>query len=415
MIDTQWLTDDVLKRFLRYVRIETTSDREAQKQPSTEGQWELLHLLEQELKELGIQDMELDENGYLIARIPANGSEKAPVIGFMAHVDTASEASGKDVQPRIHEKYDGSPILLQEGTVLDPEEFPELLDFKGQTIISSDGTTLLGADDKAGIAEIMTAVTWLIAHPEIPHGEVEILFTSDEETGWGMDRFAPEVLKSIYCYTLDGDGDGNIEGECFYGYLARVRCHGVSIHPGKGRGKLRNAVTMAANFISMLPQNESPEASDGRYGFYMPLTSKGSAAESEIQILLRDFEYPEIERRIETLQSFARTVEARYPGGKVEVEISKQYQNLREYLNKEPRGMKIVKQAVREAGSEVKEKSIRGGTDGARLAEMGIPTPNIFTGGGNYHGVREYTVLEVMVKAVKPVINCIKLWGEEEA
>jgi tripeptide aminopeptidase len=412
-IDTAWARETVYERFLRYAAVETTSDRHAKEQPSTSGQWDLLNMLRDELTALGISDVTLDENGYLIARLPALGAENAPTVGFMAHVDTASEASGRDVKPLLHENYDGSPIELKNGIVLDSKEFPELLEFTGKTLITSDGTTLLGADDKAGVAEIMTALEWLCGHPEMPRGAIEVLFTPDEETGWGMDRFSADRLKSVYCYTLDGDGDGTIEAECFFGYQANITCRGVSIHPGHGRGKLRNAVTMAAEFISGLPRNESPEAADGRFGFYMPLGIRGSAADAEVQVLIRDFEYEEIERRIRVLKAIAGAVEGQFPGGKVEIEIVKQYENLRSYLDKESRGLDILRKAVGEAGSEVKEKSIRGGTDGARLAEKGIPTPNVFTGGGNYHGVREYAVLEVMVKAVRTVVNCISLWAEE--
>ena len=411
-IDTEWARENVLGRFIRYTAVETTSDRKAKVQPSTPGQRDLLNMLRDELQGLGISDVNVDENGYLIARLPPNGVPNVPTVGFMAHVDTASEAPGKNVKPRLHENYDGSPITLKNGVVLESEEFPGLLEFTGKTLITSDGTTLLGADDKAGIAEIMTALEWLCNHKEIQHGEIEVLFTSDEETGWGMDRFSAEKLHAVYCYTLDGDGDGNIEAECFFGYQANVTCHGVSIHPGHGRGKLQNAMTMAARFISGLPQNESPEATDGRYGFYMPLGVSGSVSKTEMEVLIRDFEYEEIERRITALKALGSAVEAQFPGGKVEIEIVKQYENLRAYLDTKPAGMEILRKAVAAAGSEVKEKSIRGGTDGARLAEKGIPTPNVFTGGGNYHGVREYAVLEVMVKAVQTVVNIVSLWAE---
>lgn len=412
-IDKKWTTQKVQERFFRYVKIETTSDRYAKEQPSTPGQWDLLKLLVEEFHQIGVDDVELDEYGYLIARVPPNKTDGAPIIGFMAHVDTDSEASGRNVSPQLHERYDGSPIKLKDDITIDPEEFPVLLEFTGKTIITSDGTTLLGADDKAGIAEIMTALEWVLQHPEIPRGAVEILITPDEETGWGMDRFSADRLQSVYCYTIDGDGDGNIEAECFYGYQANVTCHGVSIHPGTGRGKIRNSMTMAANLISMLPQNESPEATDGRYGFYMPLGLKGSVAKTEIQVLIRDFEYDEIERRIEALKRICAAVEVKYPEGKVDIEIVKQYENLRKYLDREPRGLELLRKAVEGAGTDVKEKIIRGGTDGARLAEMGIPTPNVFTGGGNYHSVKEYVVLEVMVKAAQTVLNLIQLWANQ--
>ena len=413
-MDVQWARERILDRFSRYVKIETTSDRNAKTQPSTPGQWDLLKLVEKEFHDIGVTDTELDEFGYLIARIPANKSDGAPVIGFMAHVDTASEASGKNVQPVLHTNYDGKPIELEGGTVIDPEEYPDLLKFTGQTVITSDGRTLLGADDKAGIAEILTALEWALQHPEIPRGGIEVLITPDEETGWGMDRFSADRLKSIYCYTIDGDGDGNIEAECFFGYQANITCHGLSIHPGNGRGRMCNSMTMAANLIAMLPQNESPEAADGRYGFYMPLGLHGSVAKSEIQILLRDFEEKEVLRRVEAVKAIARAVEAKFPLGSVEVEIVKQYENLKKYLDSEPRGLDLLRKAVEAAGSAVNEKIIRGGTDGARLAEKGIPTPNVFTGGGNYHGEKEYAVLEVMAKTAYTIFNLIQLWAEEK-
>ena len=422
-LDPEWAEKRLLDRFERYVRIDTTSDRHVDAVPSTESQWELLRALEKELRELGVDDVDLDENGYLIARLAARAgspgsrteqdtSAPPPAVGFLAHVDTASEASGRNVQPQVHRNYDGKPIELAEGITIDPAEYPELQDRIGDTIITSDGTTLLGADDKAGVAEILTAVEWLKKSPGIEHGEIEIIFTPDEETGRGMDRFPAEKLKSKYCYTFDGDVEGTIEAECFYGCMAVVRCKGVSIHPGKGRGKLMNAVTMASQFISMLPRNESPEATDGRYGFYCPLEIKGGMGEAEIHLLVRDFEYPEIERRSEALRKIAAAVEAAFPGSSVEVEVRKQYDNLRDHLDREPRGLEFLREAVRMAGMEPVEEEIRGGTDGARLSEMGIPTPNVFTGGANYHSVREWASLQVMRKAVTVLLNIIRLWAK---
>jgi tripeptide aminopeptidase len=382
--------------------------------PSTECQWDLLNLLREELEALGIQDITLDDHGYLLARIPpTQDAEEAPTIGFMAHVDTSSDAPGKGVEPVLHENYDGEPIVLEGGTIIDPKEFPDLSKYVGETIITSDGTTLLGADDKAGIAEVMTAVAWIMDHPEFSHGEIEIIFTPDEETGKGLDLFPVEKCRSIYSYTFDGDGDGNVESECFYGYQAVVRFTGISIHPGTGRGKLVNAATMASNFVTLLPQNESPEATDGRYGFYLPLEIKGGVAEAVLEILVRDFEYSEIERRVEALKRLAEAIEGKFPGGKVDVEIKKQYDNMRAYMDKEPRGMGLLREAVRRAGTDPVEKIIRGGTDGARLSEMGIPTPNVFTGGANYHGKREWIVLSLMEKATRTALNLVDLWAKE--
>ncbi|MFW5768484.1 MAG: peptidase T [Spirochaetota bacterium] len=413
-IESQWTRENLLDRFLRYVKIETTSDRHVNETPSTECQWDLLKLLAGELEALGIRDINLDDYGYLIARIPpTQDAAGAPTIGFMAHVDTSSDAPGKGVEPILHEDYDGSPIVLEGGTVIDPKEFPDLSKYIGETIITSDGTTLLGADDKAGIAEIMTAAAWIMDHPEFSHGEIEIIFTPDEETGKGLDLFPVEKFRSIYCYTFDGDGNGNIESECFYGYQAVVRFTGISIHPGTARGKLVNAATMASNFVTMLPRNESPEATDGRYGFYLPLEIKGGVADAVLEILIRDFEYSQIERRIETLKSIAQAIEGMFPGGTAEVVIKKQYDNMRTYMDKEPRGMDLLREAVRRSGTEPIEKIIRGGTDGARLSEMGIPTPNVFTGGANYHGKREWIVLSLMEKAARTALNLVELWARE--
>ena len=410
---SEWLEKQILDRFVRYVRIETTSDRHGEQIPSTPGQWDLLRLLVSELEELGIEEIELDGHGYLIARLPSNieGKSENQVIGFLAHVDTSAEASGKDVKPQLHHNYDGSIIELKDGITLDPGEFPDLLRYKGETIITADGTTLLGADDKAGIAEIMAAVAWLREHPDIPHGTIEIIFTPDEETGKGLLQFPIEKLCSGYCYTIDGDGKGIIEAECFYGYKAVVKLKGVNIHPGKGRGKLMNAVTMASQFVTMLPRNESPEATDGRFGFYLPIELTGTSSQASLEIYLRDFDYNEIERRTDALRKIATVVEAQFPGGKVTVETEKQYVNMRDFISKDPRGIEYLKEAIKTVGLTPVEKIIRGGTDGARLSEQGIPTPNVFTGGANYHGEREWIVVSLMVKTSETIIELAKRWA----
>ncbi len=409
----EWLENDVKTRFLRYVKIETTSDRHADNTPSTEGQWTLLRLLRDELIELGIEDVELDENGFLIGRMQSNvrDGKEVPVIGFLAHVDTSAEAPGVDVTPQIHHKYDGSPIALKRGTVIDPAEFPELRKYIGQTIITADGTTLLGADDKAGVAEIMTAVAWLLKHPELPHGQIEVVFTPDEETGKGMDRFPREKILSSYCYTLDGDGGGIIEAECFYGYSVSLIFKGVAIHPGHARGKMVNAVSMAGSFLSMLPRNESPEATDGAYGFYLPLEIRGNSSRTAVDVFLRDFQKEEIDRRIETVRAMAGAVEKIYPGGSVSVSIRKQYSNMREYISKAPKGVELLKEAIQKTGLQPEMKQIRGGTDGARLSELGIPTPNVFTGGANFHGEKEWAALSIMAKASQTIVELTGLWA----
>jgi tripeptide aminopeptidase len=409
---TEWLGQQLLDRFVRYARIYTTSDPHIDTSPSTPGQWELLKLLVKELKEIGIDDIDLNDEGYLIARIPASpGCESVPIIGFLGHVDTSSDAPGEGVTPQIHE-YEGGCITLNGGVVIDPEVDGELARRSGDTIITSDGTTLLGADDKAGIAEIVTAALWLVSHPEVEHGAIELIFTPDEETGKGMDRFPREKLRSACCYTLDGDVEGVIETECFNAARADIVFNGIPIHPGTARGKLVNALSMAAGFVSMLPRNESPEATDGRYGFYLTHELSGTTDRAELVVFLRDFEEEEIERRKKALHSFADAVESQFPGGRVTVNITPQYANMRHSFDKEPRVVGLLEEAVRRTGLEPVRRIIRGGTDGSRLSAMGIPTPNIFTGGHNYHSRSEWAALGVMVSACQVIIHLSTLWRE---
>lgn len=410
-----WLQGQLLDRFLRYVRIETTSDRHSDDLPSTPGQWDLLRMLERELRELPLADVDLNEDGFLIAGLPASkGFEHIPVIGFMAHVDTTQEVTAHEVRPQVHSEYDGNPIEIADGLVLSPENFPELLRYRGETIITTDGTTLLGADDKAGVAEIMTAVSWLVSHEEVRHGEIEIIFTPDEETGKGMDRFPVSKLRSKCCYTLDGDVEGSVEAECFNAYKAEISFTGKSIHPGTARGKLVNAVSMAGAFTSMLPRNESPEATDGRFGFYLPLEIKGDAENSWLSIYIRDFEMDEINRRLKALEKIGEAVESMFDGGSVRIETAKQYVNMRDSLAKNPKIVDLLIEAVKRTGIEPILKVIRGGTDGARLCEMGVPTPNIFTGGQNYHSRLEWAGLPTMAKAAEVIVHLAVLWAEQD-
>ena len=414
------MKDEILERFVRYAKIETTSDLHQDVTPSTECQWDLLNLLVEELKELGITDITLNEHGYLIARLESNfsklkpGAPEPPVIGFMAHVDTSSDVSGKNVNPIIHDNYDGKPINLKSEVIIDPQSDPDLGKYTGHTVITADGTTLLGADDKAGLAEIMTAVKYFLDNPETPHGTVEIIFTPDEETGKGMDRFPVKELKSVFCYTLDGGEEGHIEVECFNAFMAKLKFKGRVIHLGSARGTLVNAVTMASTFISMLPRNESPEATDERYGYYCPFEIKGELEEAEVVVYIRDFDLSEAERRVETVKTLAGAVEAVFPGGEVEVTAKKQYLNMKEHMDKVPRGLEFLLDSVREAGVEPEYEIIRGGTDGARLAEMGIPTPNVFTGGHNFHSRKEWAVLSTMEKSCLTIINIIRKWADTD-
>jgi tripeptide aminopeptidase len=411
-IDDALMADLIVPRFLRYVQIWTTSDRYIEATPSTPGQWDLAKALAEELRGLGLGDVTLTEHCYVIARLPASpGREGAAAVGFLAHMDTVSDAPGRNVRPRVVKNYDGSKIALAEGLFLDPAAEPDLAAQKGRDIIHSDGTTLLGADDKAGIAEIMAAAEYLLAHPEIEHGPVELIFSPDEETGKGLPEFPLETIKSAACYTLDGGPLGELEIECFNAYGVDVDFKGRVIHPGTARGILVNAALMAAAFAVMLPRSESPEATDGYYGYYCPMAIKGDHENASLELLVRDFDRAGIQRRLEALESFARAVEAQFPGGKVTVNAKSQYINMREKIETRPEVLELLKNAASNLGVKFKLKPIRGGTDGSRLTELGIPTPNIFTGGRNFHSRVEWAAVSDMVTAGKLVIELIRLWG----
>ena len=365
-----------------------------------------------ELKALGVSDVDLDEHCYLIARVPASpGMEKVPSIGLMAHLDTSSDVSGKDVKARIVKNYDGKPVKLSEGWILDPADNPDLADHVGDDIVVTDGTTLLGADDKAGIAEIMTALNVLRKDSSIKHGPLEIIFTPDEETGKGMDRFPLKALKSKACYTFDGGKGGEVEAECFTAYEVKAEFTGKVIHIGSARGKLANAVSMAASFVAMLPRSEAPESTDGWYGYYCPLEMQGSLEKASVDVFLRDFSQSGMDARIESVKAIAKAVEAQFPLGSVSLQINKQYINMREKLDQTPEVLERAMEAGRRAGVETVVRPIRGGTDGARLTEMGIPTPNFYTGGYNYHSRFEWASVAEMSATVDTVIELVKLWA----
>lgn len=400
-------------RFIRYAEIGTQSDRHIEAIPSTSVQWTLAKLLAQELKELGLEDVHLDEHCYLIARLPATkGLEDRPSIGLMAHMDTASDVPGSPVKPRVVRGYDGSALSLSPTSTLAPADYADLLDHVGDDLVVTDGETLLGADDKAGLAEIVTAVEFLLAHPELAHGPLELFFTPDEETGKGMDLFPLSKVKSKVCYTFDGGKAAEIEAECFTAYAVRAEFSGKVIHIGAARGKLANATSMAAHFIAMLPRSESPEATDDWYGYYCPIEMSGSMEKASVEIYLRDFSTEGMERRIEAVKAFAAAIEAQFPLGKVELTIKKQYLNMKEVLDKNPEVLKKLASAIEKSGAEPTMRPIRGGTDGSRLTEMGIPTPNVFTGGYNYHSKHEWASLGEMSLAVKTAINLAGLWAE---
>jgi tripeptide aminopeptidase len=416
MKEEKWIREQLLDKFLRYVKVDTKSDpHNTGVIPSTDCQWDLLNMLKIELEALGIGKITLKDHGYLIAVLESNLPEgkEASVIGLMAHVDTSPDMNGTDVKPQIIDNYNLQDISLGNDYTLKPEEYPELLKHKGDTIICTDGTTLLGADDKAGVAEIMTALSWFKSHPEIPHGTVEIIFTPDEETGKGLDFFNKEWLNARCCYTIDGSELGSIEAECFNAAGFEIKFRGRVIHPGSARGKLINAVSMAGTFLGLLPANESPEATDGRYGYYSPMEIEGNLDEAKLGGILRDFDNNELSRRIDALKVFGKAIEAKYPEGIVEVKINKQYSNMVEYINKDKKVIEILEEAVRSAGLIPSRDIIRGGTDGSRLSEMGLPTPNIFTGGHNYHSRFEWASVNTMIKSAETIINLVQLWAGE--
>ena len=399
---------ELLDRFCRYVKIETTSDENVKdKCPTTPGQLTLVNQIAAELKALGIKDVSVDDNGYLRAFIPGNVPRKK-VFGFISHADTSPEVSGKNVKPVIHEKYDGKPIKLAKDIILSPEEYPLLTKYKGKTIITADGTTLLGADDKAGIAEIVTAAAYFLAHPEVKRNSMEIFITPDEEIGQGTDHFPLSSIKSRYLYTVDGDTEGCIESECFNAYSAKLTIKGVSIHPGSGKGKLVNATLLGTEFLSMLPKGEMPETSEGREGFFCPVSISGTIEQCQVSLILRDFEASGMERRIKMVENAAKSLKKSWPTADIAIEIAHSYSNMKEYVDQDKKCLSYLEAAVEKTGIKPVHKLIRGGTDGSRLSELGHPCPNIFTGGQNFHGRLEWAALPAMERAVQVIINLVR-------
>ncbi len=406
----------LLERLTRYVRINTRSDEESETYPSTECQWDLAKLLEKECRELGLEDVNLDRFGYVTATIPATaGMENTPVIGFISHMDTSPETSGENVKVCVHPDYDGKPIVLDsEGRwILSPEDFPELKKMAGKTLVTTDGSTLLGGDDKCGIAIIMAAAEALMQSDAAPHGKVRIAFTPDEEIGRGVEFFDPEAFGADFGYTMDGGGTGDVEFECFNAAKALVYFHGQNIHPGGAKGKMVNSQRLAARFLSLLPADEIPEKTEGYEGFIHLLDMHGDVAETRLHFILRDFESDGLERRKKILQEAAATVESEYGKGRVECVISDQYRNMKEKVSKHPEVIELAFQAIRDCGLEPTSVPIRGGTDGASISNMpnGFPCPNLSTGDHNCHGRFEYAVLEEMETDLRMVLRIIQLAG----
>lgn len=404
---------EVVDRFLEYIKFDTKSDEESNSIPSTEKQLVLAKKLVLDLKAIGLLDAEVDDKGYVMASLPSNMDKKVPEIGFISHMDTSPEISGKDVKPQIVDNYDGGDIVLSkdENVVLSPTEFPDLLKYKGKTIITTDGTTLLGADDKAGVSEIISAVSYLTKHPEIKHGTVHVAFTPDEEIGRGADYFDVKKFGAEVAYTLDGGPIGELEYENFNAAGAKVFIKGRSVHPGDAKNKMINAVEIAGEFMSLLPKSEVPEHTEKYEGFYHACSVKGSIEEAEIQYIIRDFDKESFENRKKLIVEVGNFINKKYGREIAKVEVKDQYYNMKEKIEPAKHVVDMAYKAMEEVNVTPVVSPIRGGTDGARLSFMGLPTPNMFTGGMNFHGKYECIPTFAMEKAVEVVLKIIELYS----
>ncbi len=405
--------EKILDRFLRYVSVDTQSDPESDSQPSAVKELTLLKMLRDELNAMGVE-ASLDEYGYVMASIPANCETKAPAIGFIAHADTAPDAPGNDVKPQIIENYDGGDIALKgvNGLYLKPSEFPEMLQYKGQTLITTDGTTLLGADDKAGIAEIMNAVQYIVEHPEFKHGEIKIGFTPDEEIGRGVVKFDVQKFGATYAYTLDGGPVGELEYENFNAAGATIRIQGRNVHPGTAKGKMKNAILIGMELNQMLPADQRPECTEGYEGFFHLISFKGEVETATFSYIIRDHDMELYEQKKELMKQCVAAINEKYGEGTALLEMKHQYYNMRKQVEPHYHIVEKAKKAMEMEGITPKVQPIRGGTDGANLSFMGLPCPNIFAGGHNFHGKMEYVPLESMEKASKVILNIISLFAE---
>ena len=406
------IAPDLLDRFQRYVRIGTQSKRDAEESPSTPGQLDLSRLLVEELKAVGLQDAELDDNGYVMATLPGtNGA--TPVVGLLAHVDTSPDAPGDGVEPIVHRAYAGGPIELpRNDTVLDPATMPELADKQGHDIVTSSGDTLLGADDKAGVAEIMAAVAHLAAHPELPRPTLRIGFTPDEEIGQGASRFDVERFGAVCAYTMDGSTVGELQDETFTAAEAVITIRGVDVHPGFATGKLVNAARLAGRLLAALPAELTPEATSGRQGFIHAFEVSATPGKAVIRAIVRDFDEDLLERHIALLRATAEEVVGGEPRAGLEVDVRRQYPNMRSHLEPFPEVVEAAERAIRAEGIEPLRTPIRGGTDGSLLSAMGLPTPNVFTGGHEYHSVREWASVQDMASAAATIVRLAEVWAE---
>ena len=405
-LDGIW-REKLLNRFITYIKIFSTSDAESETTPSTERQWDIANYLYKELQDLGLEDVSIDEKGYVFGFIPSNKEEEVPQVGFIAHYDSSPDFNGENVNPQIWENYDGEDLLLNKetGFTLSSTKFESLKKYIGQTIITTDGTTLLSADDKAGVAEIVTAAEFLLANPQIKHGRISIGFNPDEEIGRGAHHFDVEKFGAEWAYTMDGGEIGELEYENFNAAGAVVKIHGLSVHPGYSFGKMLNAGLVASEFINSLPANETPATTKGFEGFFHLTDFEGDVSEAKLQYIIRDHDDQKFEDRKKLIAEKVEEINKKYGGKTAEIEIKQQYLNMKKQFEGKMHIVDIAEQAMKDSGIEPKIKAIRGGTDGAQLSYMGLPCPNIFAGGHNFHGPYEFVPLESMLAAVKVIAN----------
>jgi tripeptide aminopeptidase len=408
--------EHLIDRFISYVTVDTESDPESETTPSSEKQWNLANALVEELKRIGLEDVTIDENAYIMATLPSNVTHEVPVVGFVAHFDTTPDFTGANVKPQIVENYDGNDIVLNEAQniILSPSDFDDLLLYKGQTLITTDGTTLLGADDKAGIAEIISAMEYLVNHPELKHGKIRIGFTPDEEIGRGAHKFDVKKFGASWAYTMDGSQIGELEYENFNAAGAEVTIKGKIVHPGYAKGKMINSMYIATEFINSLPRMETPERTEDRQGFFHLHNMKGEVDSTKLQYIIRDHDRNHFEARKEMIQKLANDLNNQYKKEVISVELKDQYFNMREKIEPVMHIVDIAEEAMEMAGIKAMIKPIRGGTDGSQLSFMGLPCPNIFAGGHNFHGRYEYVPVESMLKAIEVIVNIAQLVAKKE-
>ena len=405
---------EIIERFTSYVKIDTQSNEENTNCPSTPGQLTLANQLVEELKAIGLEDVTIDENGYVMATLPSNTTKQVPTIGFLAHVDTATDFTGKNVNPQIVENYDGNDITLNKelAVILSPKDFPSLSNYIGHTLITTDGTTLLGADNKSGIAEIMTAMAYLVKHPEIKHGKVRVAFTPDEEIGRGPHKFDVERFNAKFAYTVDGGPLGELEYESFNAASAKITVKGTNIHPGTAKGKMVNSAKIAMELHNKLPVAEAPEYTEGYEGFYHLISFNGEVEETKLSYIIRDHDRDQFNARKDFMKKIVSELQEKYGQDRILLELNDQYYNMKEKIEPVKEIVDIAYQAMKRLDIEPKIAPIRGGTDGSQLSYMGLPTPNIFTGGENFHGKYEFISVDNMVKATNVIIEIVKLFEE---